>query len=141
MFCIQGFSKNKMGEIYQSVLVRGMYSNYIRVNALIDSGANANVNVVSYKFARKFYSVGDINKSKKVKVFFTDKKKGIYPIIFLQIKVRGEYRNFPFIVIKEGFGKNMLLGVRFLQDTDKTIYFKDDRIHFRKLSKRKKLWL
>lgn len=127
-----------MSEIYQSVQLEGFKGQRVRVLALIDTGAN--INAISKDVAKKFYTKKEILSAKKIKINFTDNNYKYYPQIFLKVLVANESRIFPFIVMEEGFGTQVLLGVRFLQGTDKTIEFKNDKIRFLKLSKRKGNW-
>ncbi len=128
-----------MGEIYQSITLQGMKGNTARVKALVDTGAN--INAVSYQFAKKFYRKDEIESAKKRRLHFTSKKSELYPVIFLNVIVRGESRVFPFAVIKGGLGTPVMLGVRYFEDTNMAIDFKQDKIRFRKLSSRKRSWL
>lgn len=128
-----------MGEIYQSVVLESMRGKKKRVTALIDTGSN--INAISLKTALTLMSKSDILSSKQKLVKATNKMSGKYPIVFLKVVVYNESRIFPFSVIKGGFDEEALLGVRFLQQTDKTIDFKNDKLRFRKLSNRKGLWV
>lgn len=128
-----------MGEIYQSVILESMRGKRKRVNALIDTGSN--INAISLKTALTLMSKSDILSSKQKLIKATNIMSDKYPIVFLRVIVYNESRIFPFAVIKGGFGTEALLGVRFLQQTDKTIDFKNDKLRFRKLSNRKGLWV
>ena len=130
-----------MSEIYQSLIVSGNNKEK-RVDALIDTGAN--INVLNYRFAIQIYNksyldeqfkinLSHVNVSKKIKI------KGIF--IWGGLIIGGVSEGVSFFVTKENFGTQVLIGVPALQRNASQFDFIKDKIHFRKLSKRKGNWI
>ena len=129
-----------MGEIYQTLTIKGNQGKR-KVRALIDTGAN--INVLSYKFAKKIYLSSFLerqfkNKIETVNVTNTTTISGIF--IYGGIIIGGEERATTFFVTKKKFGVDCLIGVILLQQYQGYVDFIDDKIKFRKMSKRKGKW-
>ena len=104
-----------MGEIYQTLTIKGNQGKR-KVRALIDTGAN--INVLSYKFAKKIYLSSFLerqfkNKIETVNVTNTTTISGIF--IYGGIIIGGEERATTFFVTKKKFGVDCLIGVILLQ--------------------------
>jgi len=132
-----------MGEIYQSLILEGnMYS--IRVNAFIDTGANANY--MKESLAKSLFDKNYLEFQKKNhtgKVHFTDKDWIYGYSVLCEIKVRNVKKTIKFIVIDRDFGDgiDIVIGVPFLQQNQVDVSFVDDKMRFRKMTNRKGNWL
>ena len=131
---------NHIGEIYQSVIVSGSIDSK-RVDALIDK--KANVNVLNYDFAIKIYDKKFLDKQfeKKVSyIHFTNKIKikGIF--VYGGLIIKGIKEAFSFFITKEKFGTKVLVSIPALKKNGTRFDFVKDKIHFRRLSKRKGYW-
>lgn len=130
-----------MSEIRQSLQIIG--NKKIRVDALIDTGAN--MNYMKEGVAEKVFVPEYIKtqKRKMIDVHFTDNIKIKGYRVDCVIQVLKEMRPISFIVIDEDFGEDIdvIIGVPFLQYNSGFLDFSSDKMRFRKITTRKGYWV
>jgi hypothetical protein len=130
-----------LSEIKQSLQIRG--NKKIRVDALIDTGANANF--LKEEIANKIFVPEYLKIQKKtlLDIYFTNTKKIKGYQVDCAIQVMNEMRPISFIVVDENFGDgiDVIIGVTFLQYNDGFLDFSNDKMRFRKMTRRKGYWI